>query len=231
MPSEQLPLSDLGERPRRYSPARVRPMQPTAVDAPFDDLDYWFEPWWPGVRAIAFFEDGRLRLQAEGLNDTLASLPELGELSSQVTADGVVLDGTLLVLDDDGRPDADLLRRRLGGAAGPGRAAFVASDLLVSDGVSFGRRSYRARRQRLEQVVDSGDRFIVARGHAAEGLLMADALRELGVEELSARQLSARYRSGPAGAAWLRAPTALPGFSVAVSRRPALALILRLPFD
>lgn len=231
MPGEQLPLS-IGRAPlRRRLPARLRPMQPTAVDAPFDDDGYWFEPWWPGVRCLAFVEQGELRLRAEGLNDALASLPELSGLPDQLTADGIVLDGTLLVLDHDGRPDAELLRRRLAGGPGPGTAAFVASDLLYADGVALGRRAFRARRARLEQVLRSGDRVTVGRGHPAEGLLMADALRELGVAELSARELSSRYRSGPAGAAWLRIPTALPGLEPPIARRPSLALIMRLPFD
>ncbi len=225
-----MPLS-IGRELARRLPVRIRPMQPAAIDAAFDDPGYWFEPWWPGVRAFAFVEGGALRLRAEGLNDALAALPELGGLPSQLTADGVVLDGTLLVLDDDGRPDADLLRRRLSAGHGPGGAAFVASDLLFVDGLPMSRRGYRARRQRLEEVLRSGDRVTVGRGHAGEGLLMADALRDLGVAELSARQLSARYHPGPAGEAWLRAPSAEPGWSPPPERRPSLALIMRLPLD
>ena len=230
MPGEQLPLSIGRAAPRRL-PARIRPMQPTGVDAPFDDDEYWFEPWWPGVRAQAFVEGGRLRLAAEGLNDALAALPELADLPGLLTADGVVLDGTLLVLDGDGRPDAELLRRRLAEGRGPGAAAFVASDLLFVNGEPLGRRAYRARRRRLEEVLRTGDRVAVGRGHPAEGLLMAEALRELGVAELSARRLGSRYRAGSAGASWLRAPTVMPGAAPVADRRPSLALIMRLPLD
>ena len=60
---------------------RVVPMQPTQVDAPFDDPAYFFEPWWPGVRAFAWIDGGRLvRLQAEGMADATAAFPELAEL-------------------------------------------------------------------------------------------------------------------------------------------------------
>lgn len=230
MPGEQLPLS-IGRVAARRLPARIVPMQATGVGAPFDDPDYWFEPWWPGVRAQAFVDGGRLRLSAEGLNDALAALPELSDLPAQLDADGVVLDGTLLVLDADGRPDAELLRRRLAEGRGPGGAAFVASDLLFVHGAPLGRRSYRARRAQLEAVLRTGDRVAVGRGHVAEGLLMAEALHELGVAELSARRLAARYRSGSAGERWLRAPTALPGAEPVRDRRPSLALIMRLPLD
>jgi len=226
----QLPLSIPSDAASRRLPARISPMQPTAIDAPFDDPAYLFEPWWPGVRGLFFADGGRLRLQAEGLSDALACLPELATLTSQLEVDGVVLDGTLLVLDDDGRPDVQLLRRRLAGFGRRGRPAFVASDLLYAAGVSLMRRSFMTRRQRLEEVLRVGDRVIVGRAYAGDGLLMADALRELGVEALSARQLSARYRAGSGGAAWLRAPTAIGGAEVP-RRRPQLALIQRLPLD
>ena len=40
-------------------------MEAAHIDTPFDDPDYFFEPWWPGVRALALVERGQLRLQAE----------------------------------------------------------------------------------------------------------------------------------------------------------------------
>ena len=200
-------------------------MLATPVDEPFDDRDYLFEPWWPGVRAILLVERGTLRLQVEGLADAVAAFPEMTELPGQLGEDGVVLDGTLLVLDDDGRPDPALLRQRLDGSSLPGRAAYVASDLLWAGGEPVSRRSFRVRRRWLEAVLEPGDRATVGRGYEADGTLVAEALASLGIDGLSARHLEARYRSGYAGGAWLRAP-----ITPAEPRpRPTLALILRLP--
>lgn len=225
MPPEQLPLPVAPEdRPARLPP-RVVPMQATQVDAPFDDAGYFFEPWWPGIRAFALAERGQLRLQADGLADATATFPELGELLGQLGEDGVVLDGTLLVLDPDGRPDSALLRARLDGDATAGRPAYVASDLLWAGGEPVTRRSFRVRRRWLEALLSAGDRVVAGHGYVGDGTLVAEALATLGIDGLSARQLSARYRSGPAGAAWLRAPI-VPAEPRA---RPTLALILRLP--
>jgi bifunctional non-homologous end joining protein LigD len=166
-----------------------------------------------------------LRLQVEGLADALAAFPEITELPGQLNEDGVVLDGTLLVLDEDGRPDPALLRGRLDGGGLPGRAAYVASDLLWAGGEPVTRRSFRVRRRWLEAVLEPGDRATVGRGYQGDGTLVAEALASLGIDGLSARHLEARYRSGPAGGAWLRAP-----ITPAEPRpRPTLALILRLP--
>lgn len=200
-------------------------MLPASLDAPFDDDDYLFEPWWPGVRALAFAERGALRLQAAGMADALHAVPELEELGGQLAEDGVVLDGTLLVLDEAGRPDAELLRARLSGGPRGGRPAYVASDLLWAGGEPVTRRTFRVRRRWLEAILAPGDRVTVGRGYARDGTLVAEALSALGIDGLSARQLSARYRSGPAGMAWLRAPIV----PAEPRPRPTLALILRLP--
>jgi bifunctional non-homologous end joining protein LigD len=200
-------------------------MQATEIEAPFDDPGYLFEPWWPGVRAMAFCERGALRLQATGLADALAAFPELAPMPEQLAEDGVVLDGTLLVLDEAGRPDPELLRVRLRGAERPGRPAYVASDLLWSGGQPVVGRSFAVRRGWLEQILAPGDRVTVGRGYVGDGTLVAEALEALGIDALSARELRARHRAGAAGDAWLRAP-----LTAAEPRpRPTLALILRLP--
>lgn len=227
MPGEQLalPIEGLGLTERL--PSRVPLMQPSTGIAPFDDEAYLFEPWWPGVRAMAWIGDHRLaRLEASGLADALGAFPELvEELPDRLVDDGTVLDGWLLVLDVGGWLDADLLRRRLGGDRRAGRPAFVASDLLWSGGASWLRRTFAVRRRRLEQVLTDGDRCVVSRGYRGDGTLLAEALGRFGIDGISARRLDARHRAGPAGEAWLRLPVT-PAESV---ERPQLALIQRLP--
>ena len=227
MPGDQLDLSIQTADGGRL-PARVAPMQPGAGAAPFDDPAYLFEAWWPGVRALAWIEDGRLiRLRAAGLADALTAFSELAdELPERLMDDGVILDGWLLALDEGGWLDAELLRRRLTGDRGAGRPAFVASDLLWSQGADWQRRPFRTRRERLEAILLDGDRCVVSHALRGEGTLLAEALARFGLDGISARRLDARYRGGAAGEAWLRVPiTPEP-----ITERPRLALIQRLPF-
>jgi bifunctional non-homologous end joining protein LigD len=228
VPGEQLDLPITTEE-RPLLPARVVPMQPSPGTAPFDDPAYLFEPWWPGIRAFAWVEGGRLlRLQAEGLADALTSFAELGEeLPERLMEDGVVLDGWLLSLDEGGWLDADLLRRRLTGDRSAGRPAFVASDLLWAGSRAWSRRPFAARRAHLESVLLDGDRCVVSHALAGEGTLLAEALARFGIGGISARRLDARYRSGRAGEAWLRIPI----HPAERPERPRLALIQRLPLE
>jgi bifunctional non-homologous end joining protein LigD len=201
-------------------------MEPDLGTAPFDDPDYRFEPWWPGSRVVLFVERGEVRPVIEQLVDPLAAFPELRGVGELLGGDGVIIDGTLLVLDADGHPDADLLRERL---AYPevrnGEAALVASDLVWAGGVDLARRPFSERLERLAALLRETDWCMVARGYVGEGLAVAEALGSMGLDAMSARHLGSPYRRGPSAGAWLRLPVVA---AVAPDRRPTLALIQRL---
>jgi bifunctional non-homologous end joining protein LigD len=219
-------------------PERIVLMRPTDGAGPFDDPGYFFEPWWPGIRAIVLVEGGAVRLRAEALGDPTGAFPELAEVAGLVRADGVVLDATLMVLDARGRPSRTLLERRLRGepvgvrpaSGGPGMsrgaAALVASDLLYLEGESLASRPFGERRGELAALLRPSSWCLAGRGFIGDGTTVATALGALGFRALSARRLDAPVRPGPAHDAWYRVPV------VAAPRElpPFLAVLRRLPF-
>ena len=221
-PVEPLPL----EFPPAASrlPERIASMRPTDGEGPFDDPRYFFEPWWPGIRALVFVEGGDARLRAEALADPTPVFPELAGVAGLVRGDLVVLDATLMVLDARGRPSRTLLERRLRGGAG-GTAALVASDLLYLDGTSLASRPFGERRGELAALLAPSPWCLAGRGFVGDGTTVAEALGALGFQALSARRLDAPLRRGPAGDAWYRVPV------VAAPRElpPLLAILRRLP--
>jgi bifunctional non-homologous end joining protein LigD len=231
-------------------PGRIAPMRPTDGEGPFDDPSFFFEPWWPGIRAFLFVEGGGVRLRAEALGDPTPVFPELAGIPDLLRADGVVLDATLMVLDARGRPSRPLLDQRLRGtgtaASGPARigrltpgavgagtatagivgsAALVAADLLYLDGASLARRPFGERRGELAALLAPSPWCLAGRGFVGDGTTVAEALGAMGFRALSARRLDAPLRTGPAGDAWYRVPV------VAAPRElpPLLAVFWQLP--
>ena len=202
-------------------------MLPVAGLQPFDDADWFFEPWWPGASTMAYIDDGRVKLQTEHLADPLDAFPELREIPGQFADDALIVEGALLVLDDEGRPDADLLRARLAGDHQRGGVpALVVSDLLYASGQSQLELPFAERRARLARVVTDGDRCVISRGLRGDGTTLAEAVASMGIAQISARLLDAPYRPGMRDDSWLRislheAPH--------VPTRPLLALLQRLP--
>lgn len=202
-------------------------MLPMDGPQPFDDQDWFFEPWWPGASALVWVEDFRARLQLEHLADPSAAFPELASIGADFTDDQLVVEGTVLVLDDEGRPDSELLRRRLAEPAfREGTPAFVASDLLYDLGEPLIGLPFAKRRERLPAVLIDTDRCVVSRGLRGEGTTLAEAIASMGLAELSAKRLDARYRPGVRDESWLRMQVAA---APQVPTRPLLALLQRLP--
>lgn len=204
-------------------------MSPVSGTGPFDDDEWFFEPWWPGAQAILYVEAGRIRLQTDHMADPNPAFRELGGIGGQFGADSVIAHGTLLVLDDEGRPDADLLRRRFSGndvSARLGFPALVVSDLLYLRGDSLLNWSFEDRRAQLTRLLRDGDACVVGRGLRTYGTTLAEAAAAMGMTEISARRLAARYRTGASDDGWRRLPVAEVASTPA---RPFLALLQRLP--
>jgi bifunctional non-homologous end joining protein LigD len=217
----------MDSRPDAALPYRIKPMTPVVGDAPFDDPDWFFEPWWPGASALAYIDGRHLRLQTGHMADPTVAFPELATIGEQFKSDRLIVEGTLLVLDDDGRPDAELLRGRLARPSWlPGSGAFVVSDLLYESGQSQMHWSFEERRSRLQRTLTDGDLCVTSRGLRGDGSTLAEAVASMGVAEISARLLSAPYRAGTQDAAWLRLPVVE---APVAATRPLLALLQRLP--
>ena len=67
-------------------PRRSIPCWPTSVDKPFDGAEWLFEIKWDGYRAVAFIENGKVRLVSRNQNDLTARYPELKDLPKFVKA-------------------------------------------------------------------------------------------------------------------------------------------------
>ncbi len=247
----QLPLplaTDDGPTPQVVPWRRwLVPMIPGEGAAPFDDPAWFFEPWWPGTGATLVMTPAGVRLLTGQITDPTDAFPELRDAVDQVAAQSAVVAGTLLVLDDEGRPDPDALRARLADPrppAGPrrrgdpipiadrrqrvGRGAFIASDLLEHDGELLTILPFAERRGRLIEMVRDDDRLLVGRGLHGEGETLADAAASMGIDGVAARCLDAPWRPGLAPDAWLRLPVrGMP----TIPSRPLLVLLQRLPID
>ena len=229
--SQQLPLPLQGDGDEAGPALPARLGFPLATDggSPFDDDERFFEPWWPGAQAFLRRAGAHLELRTEHLSDPLAAFPELRAVAERLNADGVIVEGTLLALDLEGRPDSRLLRRRLTGAGSADEVtegAFVASDLLYLEGRPLGRQPFVERRRQLASVLPDSDHYVLGRGLVGEGVTLGLAVASLGLSAISARRLDGRWRPGPAGDDWLRLRvTETP----AVPTRPFLVLLEKLP--
>src|SRR5580700_3706761 len=195
----------------RPMPMVIHPMLATLAARAFDDPDWLFEIKWDGYRAVAFIEDGRLRLVSRSQNDLTAQFSELGSLPQFVKAQRAILDGEIVALDDEGRPSFSLMQQRTGFQPGKRRlprregapVIYYAFDLLYLDGLDLRRVALEQRKQLLQQrIVPRGaSQQAGASGvlhfsdhYAEKGLDLYEAAKQRGLEGIVAKKRSSTYQ-------------------------------------
>ena len=193
-------------------PERLVPMLARAGELPPDERNWCFEVKWDGVRAIAYCQPGRLRLQSRNLHEIADAYPELRGLAGQLGMREAVLDGEIVAFDDAGRPSFERLQRRMHvrspasvrrlAASAP--VVYAIFDLLYLDGRSLTGMPYHERRARLESLALAGPAWRVPAAHAGDGAALLRATREQGLEGILAKRRDCPYEPGRRSAAWIK---------------------------
>jgi len=199
---EQLPALPLAVPPAVSMPATIPPERATPCSDPFDDDGWRFSVDWEGARTLLSVDEaGTLRLTAENGLDVTARYPELRFASEHVQLLPAALDGVVVTLDPQGRPDLEGLGLRVAledrGAA-QRSVVFLATDLLFAGVEPTVGRPLSDRLALLGQLV--GHRGIVQAPDTVEGrgAGLAEAAGQRGLSAVLARRAAAPYRSGVA---------------------------------
>jgi bifunctional non-homologous end joining protein LigD len=167
-----------------------------ANDLPRDGDVWAYEMKWDGYRAIVGVEDGRLRIVSRRGNDVTAKYPELDGLPGALGSLDVVLDGELVVLDDDGVPSFQAIQEH------SHTAALMCFDVLRAHGRDLMPLPWHERRAVLEKLALAGDRWqtpSVIIGDADRAWAAAERLR---MEGVVAKRVDSPYRPGKRSSEW-----------------------------
>ena len=192
-------LADAEERPM---PTVIHPMLAIPTAKAFDNPEWLFEIKWDGYRAVAFIEDGRVRLVSRSQNDLTAQFAELGTLPQFVKAERAILDGEIVALDDEGRPSFSLMQQRTGFQPGKRRlprregvpVVYYAFDLLYLDGFDLRRVALERRKQLLQERIVAGGVIQFSDHYAEKGLDLFAAAKQRGLEGIVAKKRGGAYQ-------------------------------------
>jgi bifunctional non-homologous end joining protein LigD len=173
--------------------------------APFDGDDWLFSVEWEGSRCLLIADGGgsvRLHGEVSSLERRFPEIAASGPLQGGAEA---VLDGSICVLDRDGRPDLAALFARVS-EANPGRpaAVYLATDLLHLDGEPLTGRPLLSRLAMLRDLIPPESRIQLPDHVAGHGRALAQAAAARGLNSLIARRGGAPYRAGIASPDRLR---------------------------
>jgi bifunctional non-homologous end joining protein LigD len=200
------------EPPREAMPKHLVPMLAGAGGLPDDDDAWAYEVKWDGVRAIAYWQPGRWRVESRNLNDITPRYPELRALGVELGSHEVILDGEIVAFDEQGHPSFALLQHRMHLAsdtavralAQDAPVSYVIFDLLYLDGHDTMALPYRDRRALLDQLGLAGPAWQTPAYHQGDGRALLEATRENQLEGVVAKRLDSPYRPGKRTGDWVK---------------------------
>jgi bifunctional non-homologous end joining protein LigD len=176
------------------------------LSEPFDHKDWIFELKYDGFRALAHLEGRTVRLVSRNRN-AFKSFPDLCKtVAACIEAESAVIDGEIVYLGGDGRPEFfNLMRRR-----SPQHFYAFDIDILWLDGKDLLRLPLLERKQLLRTVVPMPPAPILYADHFDErGVELFQTVCDMDLEGIVAKRKDGLYT--PDETSWVKIKN--PGYS------------------
>ncbi len=182
----------------------AEPMLAKLVTTLPSEAGWHYEIKLDGYRALAIKDKGEVQLLSRRNNSYNTKFSPLAEALAQIQ-DGVILDGEVVALDEEGRPVFNVLQHYK-----PGREplVFYAFDVLAYRGRDTRSLPLEQRYELLQLIIPDGDAHIrrsVVLQAAPEQLI--EVARSHGLEGIVAKRSGSRYQSGERSGDWVKFKT------------------------
>ena len=187
------------------------PMRLAHLRQPFDHADWLFELKYDGFRALAYIENGSARLVSRRHNAYKSFNTLCAQIAQCLRVRCHPLDGEIVCLGKDGRPQFhDLLRRR-------SPQYFYAFDVLWLNGRDLRALPLIERKRLLRRIIPKGQSAVLFAKHIeGTGVSLFHAACKMDLEGIVAKWKSAPYQMDGSRTSWVKIKN--PNYSQAEGR-------------
>ena len=196
-------LEKLGAPKRALRVADTELMLAETREEPFSKDGWIFEVKLDGYRMRAACQDGEPILYSRKGLEYTESFPEIARAVKAIPFEGVILDGELVVLNEAGRPNFNMLQARARLGAREARRAAIESPatLYVFDLLAFGGYDLRKlplvkRKEILRKILPQTGPLRYSEHFEKNGEALYEQVVKLGLEGIMAKKDDSPYRSG-----------------------------------
>jgi bifunctional non-homologous end joining protein LigD len=201
-------------------------MLATLIDKPFDNKEWVFEVKWDGVRAILFLHKtkGISKIVSRNGKTITHRYPEIIEAVKSSSAiiinckESIILDGEIVVLNKEGRPDFQSHQRRMNvdsikdieKLSHKMPATYYLFDILYIDGRNLQSLSFLERRKSLSDVIvqtmknNNNNRIRISDFVDERGIDIFQRIKSMDLEGIIAKNKYSKYIQGARSTNWLK---------------------------
>ncbi|HEU4497583.1 MAG TPA: DNA ligase D, partial [Flavobacterium sp.] len=215
-------------------PENWRPQLATLADEAFDDGGWLFENKFDGYRALAQVRKGQVDLiSRNGISFNTKYKPVVEAL--QTLRDEVIIDGEVVVEDENGKSGFQLLQDFEGNKQG--KLKMYVFDILYFNGYDLRRLDLVKRKKILKAILPKLDSVVFSSHTVGHGIETFKAIEKLRGEGIIAKKITSKYNENKRSKDWLKIKTArqqemvIGGFSEPQGSRNGIGALLCGYFD
>ena len=171
---------------------------------PFSRKGWLFELKYDGFRLLCAREDGRARLRYRRGQDATSVFPEIAAAVGKLPYESFLLDGEVVVPDENGHPSFSRLQQRvhlsrphdIARATVDRPAMLYAFDLLALEGRDLRSLTLLKRKEWLREILPATGALRYSDHLEDQGAAMYEQVREMGLEGIMAKRASSTYQGG-----------------------------------
>ncbi len=188
-------------------PHRITPMMAKLTDKPFDHPDWIFENKWDGFRAVAEVENGKVELYSRSGNSFKSQYPQLANALEKLNVDQVILDGEIVVQNENGRVVFQDLQNFQNTPTE--HLYFYVFDILYLNGENLCNLPLLERKKRLKEVLQNTSPICYSEHLEKNGIEFFKKAEKLQTEGIMAKKADSLYLIGKRTDNWLKVKTHL----------------------
>ena len=205
-------ISDLPGAKKSATPSHVSPMLMSEVEKPFSNPEWSFELKLDGIRAIAIKDGKTVHLLSRNGKEIAYKFPNLVSELREMPVEEAVLDGEIVVFDEQGRPSFQAMIGRFSLQNeldikrwdATGHYDFLVFDVLHLNGTDLRAVTLANRRKVLEALNPKSNCMCMLDVFLADGQMLYEHATKLGFEGVVGKKLSSTYKDGVRTKDWVK---------------------------
>lgn len=189
----------------------IEPMLARPAEKSPDSGGYVYEVKWDGIRATISLDEGEMKIRGRNGTDLTKQFPELLIPEQAFRATSALFDGEIVCLDAVGKPHfrnvIHRMQQKTEGAIERARVKYPAVcylfDCLYLDGRPIVGEPLMRRREWLQDAIRKDTPYRVSEV-VEDGAAFFEAVKEIGLEGMMAKQRNSTYLPGKRSDSWLK---------------------------
>ncbi|GKX29504.1 DNA ligase [Vallitalea longa] len=189
----------------------IRPMEPILSNEIIKDSEFIHQIKWDGIRGITYIKNNNHRVFTKNGNERTKFYPEINEINKLFKGKSGIIDGEIIVLDDNLRPTFNYILNRervrtydkIKHYANKYPIKYIVFDILYLDDSDLRNLPLKKRNEMLNEILNKNSTITITDSFD-DGVLLYNLMEEKNYEGIVSKNINSKYIAGKKHDMWYK---------------------------